>query len=268
MVKLDIDPKYRKSEAKTPLLDGGAESILSTTYKPIYLFQYAQNDWRESFKTQQSKKSLEKLLKAGNLKDPKTKAKFQSELDWLAKMRKSGTRYCDAWKFLDTNQKPPEPIKNFVRNIGKFKDAVWSNGVFAYDPQTFLNQITAIHKTPEFQFQPMNFHDFLKAYNQKLVRITKLNKTGLVTLDDHHTLRRAIRSMKHHYGLIAHVTGNKDAESIERLLEPVSFEMGKAQNLIVDLEVQQGIDIAKELTTIQPRHRLIINDFLSLHRKS
>lgn len=264
MIKLEIESRFiSTSEAPQPQVNLSA--LLLETYKPRLLFERAQTDWNQAFATDQAVEFMNKLLAAGNLKDPAIKSQYEQEIEWLSKLRKSGTRFCDAWRFLDTYQKPPKPLKKVVKSIGHFKDAVWSNGLITYDPDILLKHVLAMRSAPEYRLNAMGFLKFLEGYNQRLTLITTLNEKETITLDEHHTLRKAVRSMKHHYGLIAKVTGNQHAKAVERFLDPVSTEMGKAQNLIVEMEARDTIEPEKDLTVINPRHQLIIQQFINCH---
>lgn len=264
MVKLDIDRRF-VNNSETPRPEINLSALLLETYRPRLLFERAQTDWNQAFATDQAVEFMDRLLTAGNLKDPAIKSRYEQEIEWLSKLRKSGTRYCDAWRFLDTYQKPPKPLKKVVRSIGHFKDAVWSNGLITYDPNILLKHVQAMRSAPEYRLNTMGFLKFFEGYTQRLALIAILNEKEAVTLGEHHTLRKAVRSMKHHYGLIAKVTGNQHAKTVERFLDPVSTEMGKAQNLIVEMEAKDAVEVDKDFTVISSRHQRIINHFINCH---
>lgn len=265
MIELTIADRHRVKETVSLRPDIHIRDLLLSTYKPREIFKVASDNWSKVFEVEDTDTRIVRLLSAGNLHDQSVKDSVREELEWMSALRKTGTRFVDAWRMLDTTFEPPSHLKKLVKSIGLFKDAVWSRGLIRYDSKKLQKQLLEYDPQAAHSFTPTDFETFYENYLDRISRIADLLRREELTLEEHHTLRKAVRTMRHYYGLVAKATSNPDAALVEKFLNQVSVEMGKAQIQIIHMEARGEVDPNEDTTVIKPEHRQIITEFLRLH---
>lgn len=264
-VELQIDPRYLITNSPENLvLDQGLFELLQATYRPGAVFDFALHRWQAQYNVPDKNERLDRLFRAGDVHIADNRHAVATELKWLADLRKTGTHLNDAWKLLSAKHKTPSKLRETVREIGHFKDMIWFNGQLPFDIDEIVKTTDKAGKIHTDRFIPATFLSFYEKYSEYINEIYELAfEKNLLTLEEHHRLRRRVRTLRHYFWLTAQATGNEQAAAVAKFIEPVSTEMGKAQNLIVSMDIQGAIDTEHDYTFLQPRHIERLKQFLS-----
>jgi len=268
-IELKIDSKHFIQEAQpVPEVDGSMIDYLRRTYSPVEIFFYAENGWRDRYSYERFSQQIDVLMSIENVRDEDVKARYLGDLVALKELRKAGTRLIDCWKLIDERHAVPKQFEAVVSGIGDLKDEVWFLESHKRNTDVLFQRMAALEENPVPVFSPATFESFLGMYNKYLNDIKHILSLESPNLEQHHTLRRRMRTMRHYFSLMNLVTGGALAKQLSDSIEPISVEMGKAQNRIYVMGINGGIDIHSDVTRIQPRHREIIEAFLKLHNNS
>ncbi len=266
-MEFEVPSKYLEIPLpRLPDLESSMADFLRESYKPEVVFSYADRKWHEAYLPGQLAEVVKILLEIDTAKNSGVQNAFQPILTELKELRRTGTRRVDCWKMIDANHSAPYEFEVVVSAIGEFKDTVWFLDKAKRSPDKLTERMNTLIRKPERGFQPADLESFMETYNQYLKDIRTILDLESPTLEEHHRLRRRLRTLRHYFTLVECATGDKTAKAFSDYLEPISVEMGKAQDQIFVLETDGKVDVHSDKTQIQTRHREHIEAFLLLHK--
>ena len=242
-----------------PVFQENAKDLLWHTFYPAQLFQLANYDWNEAIRPELLEKHLPILTQTDRVRE---NTAIEESLAWLRTARKSGTRLVDAWKMVSKSHKAPKHLKQTVRDLGRYKDQVWHLPAEQRSVQNLLDDLQK--KGESVEFRPASYSSFLDYYDS-IVRNLKesIAHPEPLTFKEHHEVRKKTRCLKHYFQMAGIVTDEQDATNLYWWLGPVSDEMGKEHDALVDGEIK-GIYKPKEcVTRISLPHIELLDQFIS-----
>jgi hypothetical protein len=236
--------------------------LLRDTFQPREIFQMAKNEWESVCDVDSIKAHLQHFSEINYVITPENKP---AERSFFKTIRKTGTRYFDAWRYMDQSHQYPPQLERLVTGIGDINDTILIPWRLSKSAIKLSNRLDTYESLGDPIFTPSVFDSFLLFYNAQLHDIQSHLTMYSLTFEDHHRLRRRARSIRHYYTLVAKTLGNQQAAEMSDFLYPISAEMGEEQDAYRKLEFSGIANKDTSTTSIQEKHRQILIDFLKMH---
>lgn len=262
---LKIDNKIPASGAvleSTSHINFSIVEFLSENYQPELVFNWGNNEWQKAYQASEALNHLATLRSSRFELDSETKV---SERAYFKGTRKHGARLFDAWCFYDERHTYPPTLERVVTGMGNIQDTLAYPGRLKKAVTKLETYIEAYKGNDGGVLQVATVESFLNYYASRLVDITEHLNKDVLTLEDHHRLRRRARSFRHLFTLIAKVTGDNRAEALSNYLLEISDEMGKEQDGFRKQEFAGLADKDMTTTSLNPDHRQKLKTFVTLH---
>ncbi len=239
--------------------------LLEQLHSSENIFAAAQHKWTQLFDQNMVRVAVEQTKKATSFDDPQ----YQEHFEYLIQVRKAGTLLLITHRLLTTVHKGPQPLSKFIASIGSWKDARDFPEIMQSRAEKIIIKLEQYLKDLKTAALPQTVsHDeFLRYYSERLGSLNELLSHQELTLDDYHVVRRIIRSFDKYYMLLAESAQSPDVLVVHQYLSKLSGNMGRFNDVFMNLEIEGLADIHESTTTIHPVHRQRIDTFISAHRR-
>lgn len=226
------------------------------------IFESARTNWLQAFDRSEVLSRLRQYLSMS----PDDRKNSSDLKKYLRSLRKYGQTLKSACYFCNAEHKLPRRLDYFLRYLGKAVDAYSMK-----KGDKYAKRVVAIIEDGELdieQFQPVQYED----YKQRLTTLVRKIQTYLVpkkiTVEEYHTLRKDLRSIKNLCALVSSWGGcDRRIQEISEYLDVLNSELGKIHDEYVKKELRENVDYHQTYMKISSKLKARIQRFLELFQK-
>jgi hypothetical protein len=223
------------------------------------IFESARTNWLQAFDRSEVLSKLKQYLSMS----PDDRKNASDLKKYLRSLRKYGQTLKSACYFCNTEYKLPPSLDHFLRYLGKAVDAYSMK-----KGDKYAARVVAIMEQGELdidEFQTVRHED----YKQRLATLVNKIKTRLlpkkITVEDYHTLRKDLRSIKNLCVLVSGREGcDRRIQQISDYLDTLNSELGKIHDEYVKKELREKVDYHQTYMKISSKLKARIKRFLEL----
>ncbi len=244
---------------ETKALPSTIPEIVSDQTALTSIFDRARNEWLEAYNHSELLSRLKQYLSM----TPEERKNARELKKYLRGVRKYGQTLKSACYFCNSVNKLPRSMDLFLRFLGKVVDA------FSMQKgNKYAERVVAIMEKGELrieEFQPVTHVD----YKQRLAGLVNKIQTHLmpkkITVEDYHTLRKDLRSIKNLCVLVSSQEGcDRRIQQISDYLDSLNSELGKIHDEYVKKELKEKVDYHGTYMKISSKLKARMRRFLEL----
>ena len=258
------DLSVSKGDVKkgSEILPSSIPEIVTDQATLTSIFDSARAEWLRAF----SHSELLSRLRQYVSMSPDERKNASELKKYLRSVRKCGQTLKSACYFCNTEHKLPRGLDYFLRYLGKAVDAYSMK-----KGDKYAARVVAIMEQGELdieQFQTVRHED----YKQRLATLVKKIQAHLlpkkITVEDYHTLRKDLRSIKNLCVLVSDQEGcDRRIQQISDYLDILNSELGKIRDDYVKKELREKVDYHQTYMKISSKLKTRIQRFLELFQK-
>ncbi|MGE3975549.1 MAG: hypothetical protein AB7F59_13570 [Bdellovibrionales bacterium] len=217
------------------------------------LFESAKAEWMEIYTDEKLISWLEAISEDGS------KHLTEERIEEIRRSRVLVQRLRSLYFFLDRRHMPPEDFNEFVKKLGKLKDAIQAGEKIRKKTKKVLGVIEATQPIETMVFIPTDRTSFVLFAKQHLKDIMELAEQDVLSFDDHHTLRKNLRDFMNLTRLLKKTNPSESLLELFTEMKAVDTLLGSAHDAL-EIEILQSTSRSEkeaiEATRIQVEPRV------------